>query len=74
MLPLTKASVPGVQSMDESDLEPLHAKPKPKDLEVMSVEALKEYIASLEAEIGRAKSAIAAKEAHRNAADAIFRN
>ena len=59
--------------MEDPDLEPVHARAKPKDLEVMSIEALKEYIASLEAEIERAKSAIAAKETHRSAADAAFR-
>lgn len=59
--------------MDDEDLEPRHAKPKPKDLDVMSIEALKEYIAGLEAEIARAKAAIAAKEDHRSAADAVFR-
>src|SRR3546814_4238895 len=31
-------------------LEPRHAKPKPKDLDVMSIEALNDYIAELEAE------------------------
>ena len=59
--------------MEDPDLEPVHARPKPKDLEVMSIEALKEYVAGLEAEIERAKSAIDAKEGHRNAADAVFR-
>jgi uncharacterized small protein (DUF1192 family) len=59
--------------MDEQDLEPLTKRTKPKDLEVMSVEALKEYIAGLEAEIERARAAIAAKEDHRSAADSFFK-
>lgn len=63
----------GMEPMEDQDLEPLHTKPKPKDLEAMSIEALKEYIAGLEAEIARANAAIAAKEKHRSAADAVFR-
>ena len=59
--------------MEEQDLEPLHKKPKPKDLDVMSIDALKEYIASLEAEIERARAAITAKEQSRSAADAVFK-
>lgn len=59
--------------MEDPELEPRHTKPKLKDLDVMSVEALQEYIASLQAEIERAKTAITAKEAHRNAADSFFR-
>lgn len=59
--------------MQDPDLEPRQAKPKPKDLDVMSIEALREYIASLEAEIERARASIAAKEQHRSAADAVFK-
>ncbi len=59
--------------MEDQDLEPLHKKPKPKDLDVMSIEALKEYIAGLEAEIARARAAIVAKEDHRGAAEAVFK-
>ncbi|MCG8542592.1 MAG: DUF1192 domain-containing protein [Alphaproteobacteria bacterium] len=59
--------------MDESELEPLTKRPKPKDLDVMSIEALTEYIAELEAEIERARGAIAAKEDHRSKADAVFK-
>ncbi len=58
--------------MDIDDLEPRTAPKKPKDLEVMSIEALKEYIADLQAEIARAEAQIAAKESHRSAADAVF--
>lgn len=62
-----------MDAMEDRDLEPRHRQPKPKDLDVLSIEALKEYIASLAAEIERAKAAIAAKEDHRGAADAVFR-
>ena len=59
--------------MDEQELEPLTKRQKPKDLEVMSVEALKEYIAGLEAEIARARAEIAAKESHKSAAESFFK-
>jgi uncharacterized small protein (DUF1192 family) len=60
--------------MDESELEPLTKKPKPKDLEVMSIEALNEYIAGLEAEIERARAAIGAKQDHRSQAESVFKS
>lgn len=59
--------------MDEQDLEPLTKRQKPKDLEVMSVDALNDYIAGLEAEIARARAAIAAKESHKTAAESFFK-
>jgi uncharacterized small protein (DUF1192 family) len=42
-------------------------------LEPLSVAELRDYIAQLRVEITRAEVAIAAKENHRNAADAFFR-
>jgi uncharacterized small protein (DUF1192 family) len=59
--------------MDIDDLEPQAAPRKPKDLEVMSIEALREYVTSLKAEIERTEAQIAAKESHRSAADGIFK-
>jgi uncharacterized small protein (DUF1192 family) len=59
--------------MDIDDLEPQHQKPKPKNLDDMSIEALREYIAELEAEIARADEAIAAKQAAQNDADSVFK-
>ncbi len=59
--------------MDE-DLEPRVKRPAPKDLEVMSIEALHEYIAELQAEIERARGAIALKETAQGAAESIFRS
>jgi uncharacterized small protein (DUF1192 family) len=60
--------------IDESE----DAKPKPKRLErpllePLGVTELRSYIAELQAEIHRVEAAIAAKEGHRNAADAFFR-
>jgi uncharacterized small protein (DUF1192 family) len=59
--------------MNPDELDPKPAKPKPKDLEVMSVEALRDYIAELEAEIERARATIARKGTARSAADSVFR-
>ena len=59
--------------MDE-DLEPRVKRPAPKDLEVMSIEALHEYIAELQAEIERARGAIALKETAQSAAESVFRS
>jgi len=61
--------------MDTDDLEPRHQKRKlePKNLEELSIEALGEYIAELEAEIARARSAIAEKESAHDDADSVFK-
>ncbi|MEO5338414.1 MAG: DUF1192 domain-containing protein [Magnetospirillum sp. WYHS-4] len=59
--------------MDLDDLEPRNRKPPLKNLEEMSIQALKDYIADLEAEIDRARRTIAAKEAARSGADSFFR-
>ncbi|PWC83813.1 hypothetical protein TSH100_19825 [Azospirillum sp. TSH100] len=55
------------------DLEPRKAKPAPKDLTVMGVAEIEAYIATLEAEITRARAAIAAKQAQKSAAEAFFK-
>ena len=62
--------------MDDDDLTPQHVEPTagPKKLEAMSIESLTDYVAELEAEIGRAKAMIAEKEAARNSADSVFGN
>ena len=44
-----------------------------KDLDVLSIEALDEYIMALEAEIGRARHAILNKKNAKIAADGIFK-
>ena len=53
--------------------------PKPKgiqplDLDVMSVEALGEYIEELEAEIERVKAKISSKKDARGAAESFFKS
>ncbi|WP_207461106.1 DUF1192 domain-containing protein [Azospirillum sp. SYSU D00513] len=59
--------------MDFEELEPRGTRTSPKDLSSLGVAELRDYIAGLEAEIGRARAAIAAKEAQKNAAEAFFR-
>lgn len=59
--------------MDEQDLEPTTRKPDLKNLEVLSIEALQDYIAELEAEIERVRAEIGRKNSARNAAESIFR-
>jgi uncharacterized small protein (DUF1192 family) len=59
--------------IDTDDLEPLTKKPKPRDLDTLSVEELNNYIADMEREIGRVRDKIKAKTAHSSAAAALFR-
>ncbi|MEJ1994662.1 MAG: DUF1192 domain-containing protein [Limibacillus sp.] len=59
--------------MDSDDLEPRKVKPKPKDLELLGVEELEEYIAGLQAEIDRARAVIDGKQSHKGAAEALFK-
>lgn len=60
--------------MDTDDLEPPKAIIKPKDLEVMSVEALGEYIEEMEAEIARVRDAIATKKTAHESASSVFKS
>ena len=60
--------------MDSDDLEPAKKKAAQKDLEVMSIEALSEYIEELEAEISRARAAISLKIAAKSGADSAFKS
>ncbi len=59
--------------MDIDDLEPRAKKPAPKNLDEMSIEAIEDYIAGLEAEIARARAAIAAKRNFRQGAETFFK-
>ncbi len=59
--------------MEPEDLEPRTKKPAPKNLEVMSIEALHEYAAELETEIARVRETIAGKETARVGAETLFR-
>lgn len=59
--------------IDTDDLEPLRRKPKPRELDTLSIEELNEYVANMEAEIKRVREKIAAKQAHGSAAAALFK-
>ncbi|MBO6946944.1 MAG: DUF1192 domain-containing protein [Rhodospirillales bacterium] len=59
--------------MDTDDLEPKNKQAPKKDLDVMSIEALGEYIEELETEIERVRSAIKLKEAARQGAESVFK-
>ncbi|MBI1214718.1 MAG: DUF1192 family protein [Alphaproteobacteria bacterium] len=56
---------------DETD--PKTKKPKPRALDRLSVEELKEYVAALQGEIARVTEEIGKKESHKNAVDALFK-
>jgi uncharacterized small protein (DUF1192 family) len=58
--------------INSDELEPARPVLKPLDLQQMSVGDLKDYIASLEAEIKRATDMIAKKEAHKSGIEALF--
>ena len=59
--------------MDTDDLEPQQQKPALKNLEEVSIEALAEYIAELEAEIARVREAIKGKKGAQSDADQLFK-
>ena len=60
--------------MDTDDLEPPIKKAEIKDMEVMSIEALHDYVAELEAEIGRARAMIESKHGARDGAEKFFKS
>ena len=59
--------------MDLEDLEPRKQQAKPKDLELMGVEELEEYLAELESEAKRVREKIAAKKAYLSGAEGLFK-
>lgn len=59
--------------MELEDLEPRKAITKPKDLELLGVEELGEYLAELETEAARVREKIAAKKAYKSGAESLFK-
>ena len=59
--------------MDEEDLLPQRQKPKPRDLTVLGVVQLEQYVAELEDEIDRARAEIAATRKQRSGAEGLFK-
>lgn len=58
----------------EDELEPQTMRPVLRDLELMSIDALHEYIVELNTEIDRARQAITLKETAKGAAESVFRS
>ena len=59
--------------MDEEDLLPQRQPVKPRDLTLLGIAELEEYIAGLESEVARARAEIAAKQRQRSGAEALFK-
>ena len=59
--------------MDEEDLLPQRQPPKLKDLTLLGVAELEEYIAGLKSEIARARAEVAVKQRQRSGAEALFK-
>ncbi|MCY4397325.1 MAG: DUF1192 domain-containing protein [Rhodospirillaceae bacterium] len=60
--------------MDTDDLDPVaHPAGKP-DMDLMSIGELNDYIAGLQAEIDRARAAIAAKQNYKSGAESFFKS
>ena len=59
--------------MDEDDLLPSRKPPALKNLALLGIAELEEYIAGLRSEIARAEAEIAEKRKHRGGAEALFR-
>jgi uncharacterized small protein (DUF1192 family) len=59
--------------IEEEDLVARRQPPKPRDLTLLGIAELEAYIATLDAEIARARSEIAAKQRQRSGAEALFK-
>jgi uncharacterized small protein (DUF1192 family) len=59
--------------MEEEDLLPRNQPVKPKDLTLLGIAELDEYIAGLESEIARARAEISAKRKQRSGAEELFK-
>lgn len=60
--------------MDTDDLEPRKQKPQLRNLDILSVEELNDYIEDMRTEIRRVEEKIAAKKAHLSAAAGLFKS
>ena len=58
--------------INPDEFEPKKPTTKPRDLQIMSIEELEDYIAALEQEIARVDAAIAQKQAHKQGIEALF--
>jgi len=62
-----------LQAMFEEEEKPKPKGIQPMDLDMMSIEALGDYIAELEAEIARVQAKIEKKQQARGAAESVFK-
>ena len=60
-------------AFDLDDLDPRQKKTQPKNLDVLNIDDLKEYIAVLKAEIVRVEEKLKAKQSHASAAASLFK-
>lgn len=60
--------------MDTDELEPLKNKPQLRNLDVLSIEELNDYIEEMKVEIRRVEEKIAAKKAHMSAVSGLFKS
>ena len=60
-------------AIDPEELEPRKPATAKRNLDVMGIAELQAYIGELEAEVARARSAIAAKQSVRAGAEALFK-
>tara|TARA_B100001741_G_C16235531_1_gene451490 strand:- start:47 stop:229 length:183 start_codon:yes stop_codon:yes gene_type:complete len=60
--------------MEANDLTPSNINSPKKNLEEMSIDALKAYIEALKEEINRTENAIAQKKLARNGANSFFKS
>jgi uncharacterized small protein (DUF1192 family) len=60
--------------MDLDELEPRKQKPQLRNLDVLSIEELNNYIEEMRTEIKRVEEKIAVKKAHINAASGLFKS
>ncbi|MAM34773.1 MAG: hypothetical protein CMH28_06835 [Micavibrio sp.] len=59
---------------DDDDLPKNNTKTKVRDLEVMSIDELEDYIVKMEEEIDRVRAEIKKKKAHKDAASSFFKS
>jgi len=59
--------------VDDEEAVAQRQPPKPRDLSLLGIAELEEYIAGLEREIARARTEIAARQKQRSGAEALFR-
>lgn len=60
-------------AFDLDDLDPRQKKSQPRNLDVMNVEDLEEYVRALKAEVERVETKIKAKRSHAAAAASLFK-